>query len=316
MANTSVVTSEPCDLCGGTSFEIISRKDRKGQPLDTGLCLGCGLVAHRPMPDERQIAAYYRQQYRRDYHGEQRPSPRRIMRAWNNAQRIADRVSPWLEPGGRVFEVGAGIGCTVKSLAERGFQARGIEPNEQFNAYTRQVLHADVENCNLFDFPAQGDQQMVLLVHVIEHFTSPVRALMRIRELLEDDGLLYIECPNLTAPFATFSRLFHFAHTYNFSPATLRLLAARCGFALQRSFADEDDPDLQMLFRKVTVPDTIEPDENEAAHVRAAIHRYGVLGYHLRSSYLRRRVRKLRAYWREYRHAEEFVRELEARFRP
>lgn len=310
-----VEPTAPCDLCGASRFEIISRCDRQGHPLNTGLCLQCGLVAHIPMPSESDIVDYYRQQYRRDYHGENTPSPRRIMRAWLNGQRITDQISPLLVANSTVFEVGAGIGCTVKSLAERGMKARGIEPNEQFNQYSRGILRADIENCNLFDYPLKGDQDAVLLVHVIEHFTSPVRALMTIRDLLRDDGLLYIECPNLTAPFATFNRLFHFAHTYNFSPETLILLAKRCGFVCVERFTDATNPDIHMLFRKQAVPENIETNDSEADSVRHAIHRFNAVTYHLRGDYLRRRGSKLASYWREYQEANAFVQALEARFR-
>jgi len=308
-------STQVCDLCGGDFFDIISQHDRKGQALTTGVCVQCGLIAHMPMPSESEIVDYYREQYRRDYHGENTPSPRRIMRAWLNGQRIADQLSAHIDAGSSVFEVGAGIGCTVKSLAERGMQARGIEPNEQFNQYSRGVLQADIENCNLFDYPLTGNQDVVLLVHVIEHFTSPVRALMTIRGLLQDDGLLYIECPNVTAPFATFSRLFHFAHTYNFSPETLQLLAKRCGFERIENFTDGSNPDIQMLFRKQAVPESITPDRQQADQVRAAIHQFNTVSYHLRGDYLRRRIAKLRSYWHEYREADAFVQNLEGRFR-
>jgi len=307
----------PCDLCGGTEVEIISRHDRHGKALDTGLCLQCGLIAHQPMPNEADIAAYYRDEYRRDYHGEAAPSPRRIMRAWRNGQRIADQLQPHIKAESTVFEIGAGIGCTVKSLAERGFAAHGIEPNEQFNQYTRNILRADVENRNLFDYTAHGDQDVVLLIHVIEHFTSPVRALTYIRDLLPDDGLLYIECPNVGGPFATFGRLFHFAHTYNFSPETLILLAQRCGYACERVFTDAGHPDLQMLFRKLPeIPESVYPEAGQAERIRHAIHRYNAISYHLRPDYLQRRVEKLATYWQEFRQADAFVQALESRFRP
>ncbi|MDQ6975390.1 MAG: methyltransferase domain-containing protein [Mariprofundaceae bacterium] len=308
-------STQACDLCGGNYFETVSQRDRKGHVLHTGLCLQCGLLCHQPMPSEADMLAYYRQQYRRDYHGENTPSPRRIMRAWHNGQRIADQLIPHLTTATAVFEVGAGIGCTVKSLEERGIKARGIEPNKQFNQYSRAILQAAIENCNLFDLPLKGDQDMVLLVHVIEHFTSPVRALMAIRGILGDDGLLYMECPNVTAPFATFSRLFHFAHTYNFSPETLVLLAKRCGFECIERFTDANNPDIQMLFRKQAVPEHIIPDEKQVQHVRASIHQFNTFSYHCRADYLSRRIAKLRGYWHEYRKADAFVQTLESRFR-
>lgn len=313
-----VTAEQTCDLCGGHDFEVLSNKDRRGNALTTGLCLGCGLVAHSPVPSEEEVAAYYAQDYRRDYHGEQAPSPRRIMRAWNNGQRIVNKLKPYLQTlapeHAHVFEVGAGIGCTVKSFEAAGFAASGIEPNCDFNQYTREVLHAKVENTNLYDLPAKHDQDVVLLIHVIEHFVSPRRALLKIRELLKDDGMLYMECPNIGAPFATFGRLFHYAHIYNFTPATLRELARSCGFELIAAITDETHPDIRMLFKKVDVPASITIDAEEAARTREDVHRYGWLSYHLRQEYLARRSQQLWSYAREYMQAKRFVRALEKRF--
>lgn len=298
-----------CDLCGGSAFEEISDRDRHGRPLRTGICLGCGLVSHMPVPGEAEMAEYYATRYRRDYHGESTPSPRRIMRAWKNGERIHARLAPYLKPGARIFEVGAGIGCTVKVFGQNGFDAAGIEPNRDFNRFTRERLKADVANVNLFDLPPAADRDAVLLIHVIEHFTSPSRALRHIHAMLGDNGLLYVECPNLAAPFATFGRLFHYAHIYNFIPATLALLAARCGFALERQCMDANDPDIQMLFRCATPVNTA-PDPGHADEVKRAIRRYNWLTYNLRPSYLSRRGRKLASYAHEYIAAPGFVRRL------
>jgi 2-polyprenyl-3-methyl-5-hydroxy-6-metoxy-1,4-benzoquinol methylase len=306
-----------CDICGGSSFIVISRHDRHGKPMTTGICEGCGLVSHMPVPSEEEIAAYYANDYRRDYHGERTPSPRRIMRAWNNGQRIVGLIEKHLPEGADVFEIGAGIGCTVKSFETHGFTAGGIEPNRDFNSYTHKVLHADVANCNLYDLEGTQSHDVLLLIHVIEHFTSPTTALMHIREQLKDGGLLHIECPNIAAPFATFGRLFHFAHIYNFTPATLIALAKKCGFAMVENFADGDsDPDIKILFRKVDIPAEFTADADEAARVKAAIYRYNTLTYHLRGDYLARRMKKLASYGREYLTAGSFVRDLEARFNP
>jgi len=304
-----------CDLCGGSNFEIISKYDRHNKPLNTGLCQGCGLVMHVPMPSEDEISAYYAKDYRRDYHGESKPSPRRIMRAWNNGQRILKQIKPLISQPCRVFEVGAGIGCTVKSFEEAGFDASGIEPNTDFNSYTQGVLHAHVDNINLYDLEADQSRDVVLLIHVIEHFVSPKRALMHMRGLIKNDGLLYVECPNVSAPFATFGRLFHFAHTYNFTHNTLIHLAKIAGFDVVKRFTDEGNPDIQILFKKMPVPENIERDEQEAKHCHDAIFRYNWLTYNLRADYLLRRIIKLKSYVKEYMQAGHFVKELEARFK-
>lgn len=309
-----MLNTHTCDLCGGSQFSIISELDRHGKPLTTGLCQGCGLVSHLPVPSEEEVAAYYANDYRKDYHGENKPSPRRIMRAWNNGQRICNQIRSHLKPGCGVFEIGAGIGCTVKSFETEGFAASGIEPNKDFNRYTREVLHADVANTNLYDLEEKADRDVILLIHVIEHFSSPSRALSHIHSMLKDDGLFYVECPNIGAPFATFGRLFHFAHIYNFTPATLIALARKCGFEVVKQFTDADNPDIQILFRKIE-PVTDQNFEGEAARTDAAIHRYNWLSYNLRPSYLGRRLCKVTSYLNEYLKAGSFVTTLEARFR-
>jgi len=308
-------THQTCDLCGGTDFEIISEYDRHNNPLKTGLCQGCGLVMHVPMPSEDEISTYYAKDYRRDYHGESKPSPRRIMRAWNNGQRILTQIKPFTPEKSKVFEVGAGIGCTVKSFEADGFAASGIEPNTDFNSYTRDVLHARVENINLYDLKADHSRDVVLLIHVIEHFVSPKRALTHMRGLLKDEALLYIECPNIGAPFATFARLFHFAHTYNFTHHTLINMAKSAGFEVVQTFTDDDNPDIQILFKKTAIPETLNFDENAAKRSHDAIFRYNWLTYNVRADYLLRRIIKLSSYAKEYMQANSFVKELERRFK-
>lgn len=284
-----------CDLCGGTTFEEVSNRDRKGEELHTGVCTSCGLVSHMPVPSEEEVAAYYAEHYRRDYHGESAPSSRRIMRAWKNGERILKLLFSRLDKGAKVFEVGAGIGCTVKAFELQGFEATGIEPNKDFNTFTREQLKAEVENCNLYDLPAEPSYDLLLLIHVIEHFSSPTRALNHIHSLINEGGYFYVECPNLAAPFATYQRLFHYAHIYNFTPATLKVLAKKCGFELVEEFTDNSHPDIHMLFRKVEERE-LKVESEEAAYSKAAIRRYNYLTYHLRPAYIGRRILKLYSY--------------------
>ncbi len=299
----------PCDLCGGTAFEEISNRDRKSKELHTGVCTGCGLVSHMPVPNEEEVASYYAEHYRRDYHGESAPSSRRIMRAWKNGERILKQVFSRLDKEAKVFEVGAGIGCTVKAFELSGFSATGIEPNKDFNTFTREQLKAQVENRNLYDLPAEPSHDLVLLIHVIEHFSSPTRALNQIHSFINEGGYFYVECPNLAAPFATYKRLFHYAHIYNFTPATLKALARKCGFELEEQFTDDNHPDIHMLFRKVEEK-RLEVEPEEAERSKSAVHRYNYITYHLRPAYIGRRILKLYSYLMEFLLAPVFVKGL------
>jgi 2-polyprenyl-3-methyl-5-hydroxy-6-metoxy-1,4-benzoquinol methylase len=288
-----------CDLCDSQSFATISRLDRRGKPLETVVCKTCGLVAHAKIPSEPELERYYAKVYRQDYHGEVTPSARRVVRAWRNGQRLVRQLTDHISPGDRVFEVGAGIGCTVKAFELAGCEASGIDPGVGFQRFARQRLHARVEQQSLFELTPRGAFDLVLLVHVIEHFRSPRQALTHLHGLLRPGGRLYVECPNLAAPFARYTRMFHFAHIHNFTPHTLAMLAGRCGFHVERHFSDYDDPNLQVLLvRRGT--GRLVVDRDSYHHTLSALRRARSAAYHLRRRYLASRIRKLAGYVDEH----------------
>src|SRR5688500_5684932 len=91
-----------CDLCDQTRLQQVSDRDRHGRPLATDVCTHCGLVSHQRIPSEAELAQFYAEDYRREYHGEITPSSRRVMRAWKHANRIYRQVAPWIAPGASV----------------------------------------------------------------------------------------------------------------------------------------------------------------------------------------------------------------------
>jgi len=300
-----------CELCGAYQYQIVGSIDRNGQPLETAICQGCGLVAHLNIPTDDELKAYYASQYRPSYHGEMAPSPRRVMRAWKNGQRIVRQLRPFLAAPCSVIEVGAGIGATVKNFELAGHRASGIDLGTQFLRYGREVLHAQVEAASLFDLPPEPRFDLVLLVHVIEHFASPLRALQAIHALLRPGGRLYLECPNLASPFATRKRLFHFAHVYNFTPWTLLALARKAGFELEHSFVDDNDSYVEVLLRRIDQGyAAFQAEDYERTLER--MFRYNALTYHLRWSYLKSRSKKVLGYLHERLVSTRFVERLAA----
>ncbi|WP_299459485.1 class I SAM-dependent methyltransferase [uncultured Gimesia sp.] len=300
------MAEKQCDLCAGTEFETIGNRDRHGAPLESVICKTCGLVAHGNIPTDAELAHYYATEYRQSYHGEMTPSDRRVMRAWKNGERIFKQLQPVIDPNAEVFEVGAGIGCTVKVFELNGHPASGIEPGEGFQTYSQQRLLTDVVRGDLFEQPRDHSRELVLLVHVIEHFNSPRRALEYIRGMLSDQGQFYVECPNIAAPFARRSKMFHYAHIHNFTPSSLKMLAESCGFRLEQQFGSPEDPNLQMLFScsEKTAP---EIDADNYQQTMQVINGATPLRYHMRPYYFTSRFAKVASYLKEHLTAKQFV---------
>jgi len=281
-----------CILCDGHDVELLATRDRRGNPLDTVVCVDCGLISHQDVPTDDEVSEYYSKTYRRDYHGEETPSPKRVVNAWNRGQRLLSDLSRHLEPGDRVFEVGAGIGCSVKVFELAGYDASGIEPGSDFNRYSREVLRSPVHQGVLEDVPRQADCDLVLLVHVIEHFNDPRRALEQIHGLLKPSGRLYVECPNVGAPHAAPGKIFHYAHIYNFTHATVSMLAQKCGFRVLEQFSTDAERNVRVVLERAEVESPIINLESYRAS-RAAVNRYSTVTYHARPSYLAGRARTI-----------------------
>ena len=301
----------PCPLCASVSRVLLSRRDRRGKPLDTAICRTCGLVSHARVPTEEALRAYYTNRYRAEYNHEETPSARRVMRAWRQGQRLVRLLAPFAPAGAAVHEFGAGIGCTVKGFEFAGYDATGVEPGVGFQRYAVDRLRARVRRATL-DEPHDGPAaHLGLLVHVIEHLRDPVAALESIRDRLAPDGMLYIECPNLAAPFATFGRMFHEAHIYNFTAATLDAAAARAGLRCVEQFGRANNPNLARLYR---LSEPSAPTDPEAcARTLRAVRRLNIITYHARPRYLRDRARKVTGYLTERMMAPIALRLLEQR---
>jgi len=288
--------SRPCNLCCGSHFLRAADLDRRGNPLETVLCRNCGLVSHGSIPSDAELSEYYEEQYREDYHGEFTPSPYRVLREWKRAEQLVDMLGDQLPRSARVMEIGSGIGCTVKNFELAGFQASGIEPGQGFWQFSRQQLNADIQQSTLDQLEGTANQQLVLLVHVLEHLNDPSAALRKLRDLMSTDGLCYIEVPNFSAPHAAPGKQFHFAHIYNFTPLTLTMLAHANGLVVRQLFSTPADKNLQILLARGPLPadgEKFTVDSSSFPLSYQALTRYNSLGYHLRWRYLRDRVSTL-----------------------
>lgn len=288
-----------CDLCGATSYEVICRQDRRGKPWNTVACTHCGLVGHERVPSEDELRKFYASSYRMEYHGEKEPSNRRVWRAWLKGERLLGSLRSYLKPTDRLFEVGAGLGCTVKVFQLAGYDASGLEPGTDFQHYSASKLRARIEHGEIFSHPITKQFDLVLLVHVIEHFRSPSQALQVIHRMIAPGGHLYLECPSLGTEHADLAELFHFAHIHTFTPITLLTMLRRAGFVVAQAFSEGRGENHKYLLRKVE-PTNVPIDPQGIAQTREFLTTYHRPWHRLRIDYFARRAHRIRLYLREF----------------
>lgn len=132
---------------------------------------------------------------------------------------------------GTWFDLGAGFGFWMEFLArEKRIKVSGIEieKNATEFALTRKL---DVSCEDFLKFASNEHFSVITMCDVLEHLEHPLVALEKCRNLLLDQGLIYIQVPNvigLKYPYKDQLGLPH--HLWQFDPHSLRVLLEKAGF--------------------------------------------------------------------------------------
>jgi SAM-dependent methyltransferase len=246
-----------CNLCGARDAALLSARDRRGRPLRTVICRRCGLCWTDPLPSAAELERYYREEYRLDYQGAFTPRRTHIYRAGRNALDRWRQLRPWLSPGARVLDVGAGGAELVYLLARLGYRAAGVEPNRGYAEYAVAQYGIDLRVGLWQEMDFQADSfDLVTMYHVLEHTADPRGALARIRRWLAPKGALAVEVPNVEAVCGAPGHRFHRAHLFSFNPPALDALGRAAGFAPVRTELSSDGGNIFVVFQ---------PDDSAAA---------------------------------------------------
>lgn len=253
---------EACDLCGGSFFIQVARRDRYGIPLATQLCAACGLVFLSPRPTAEGYAELYERWYRPlvEAFGGRAADPAALepgQRAYAE-QLDAGPLGRALRRrgrGGRLLDVGGSTGVVAAYFAERyGFEAVCLDPSPHEAERARaRGLETFVGMAEDFD-PGDRRFDVVLVCQTVDHLLSVRDVLRRAHGWLEEDGLFFID----PVDFRAVARAAHslvttlkIDHPFYLTRETMDLYLARAGFATSALDASGNVFHVDYVCRKV-----------------------------------------------------------------
>jgi 2-polyprenyl-3-methyl-5-hydroxy-6-metoxy-1,4-benzoquinol methylase len=260
----------PCNLCGGTDFLDVVKSDRYGMGLSTVMCKYCGFLFTNPRPIEAEMDRFYREHYRDFYFSI--PDPNNNDYLISDLRNTAVKRAEWLfnfveeelealsmRPA-TVLDVGCGDGAFLSRVRSKIAESKlfGIEPSRLYARFAVRSSRANVYTGNIVQFCNERKSQsayfnLIVLSHVLEHLYNPMETIAMLRELLEPEGLLCVEIPNLLSSHWQGYGMFHIAHISHFTPGTIRFLFSKGGFRLIKEFTDKHPVDpwaMTYLFKK------------------------------------------------------------------
>lgn len=183
-----------CKLCekGGNTIQY------KLRMADVVVCKHCGFHYTTYLDDEYEPASAHSNKKDLD--------PKTVQYIQNNLQSNPDRferhvalVESFLTPPSRIMDVGFGGALFLTTILKKGYDAWGIELDQQYLLYAEQVLHLN----HIYDKPVQdgfwkahaGSMQGVVLWDVLEHVNHPRIFVQAAANLMEPGGYLFIDTP-------------------------------------------------------------------------------------------------------------------------
>ena len=164
-------------------------------------CKNCGLVyLQNPRRLENDLTTYNNYFQQSPIKPYEKKSPNLAMKTlWQiNEQRLQ-----WIRKiklKGSILDVGSGRGYFLYHASLQGYQVEGIEISplaaqycEKY--YSIRTIVRNIEN----RINTHRRYDIVTMWHVLEHFTNPLSVLINLKTLLADNGVLFIEVPNVNS---------------------------------------------------------------------------------------------------------------------
>ena len=233
-----------CNLCGGSSFVVLTHSDRYGYPASAHACATCGLVFLNP----RMTAAAYA----RFYDGVYRPLVSAFHGRLIDARTIQDEqrhyaaaraafVAPFLSRATQrtLLDIGGSTGVVAAHFA-RAFGLAGtlIDPAPlEVEEAARLGLETVTGLVEQHDF---GDRRfdVVLICQTVDHLLDVRGVLQRVRALLSPQGRLFIDIVDFRAAYlrnGSVEDATKIDHPYYFTQETIAAYLRRAGLDVLRT---------------------------------------------------------------------------------
>ncbi|GAA4751639.1 class I SAM-dependent methyltransferase [Flavisolibacter ginsenosidimutans] len=231
-----------CPVCNSTKINpLLTVKDYSVSNEDFVIwqCADCTLRFTQDVPDEDSIGPYYASQ---DYISHSNTDKGLLNKLYQRVRKFtleqkAKLVIENTKSTGSILDVGAGIGAFLSVMKEKGWQAKGIEPDEGARKNAEQLFHLKLEEPSVLFQLAPKGYDAVTLWHVLEHVHDLHNYVEQLKNLLTGEGKIFIAVPNYTSGDAEAYRRYWAAydvprHLYHFTPKAIEKLVSLHGLKL------------------------------------------------------------------------------------
>jgi len=245
-----------CYLCGANNYEVLFKQ--KGydsylakvftvppkEDLNWVVCKECGFVYRTPALEDDELSVLYKN-YDKDIFLNTTPDAyfEKIVSLHNEESENWQKID-WLssvlskysfyDNCKAVLDIGCGGGTLLYTLKENipVDNMCGVELNSEYADLAASKLNADIIEKSYESGLFGHKFDLIINTKVLEHIPDPLPFLREMELDLDEDGLLFIEVPDLSDMYnlPPSHERFHIPHIYFFSTNSLTTLLLKAGF--------------------------------------------------------------------------------------
>jgi SAM-dependent methyltransferase len=168
----------------------------------------------------------------------------------------------------KILDIGCGFGEKLYYI-KKNYKPKklvGVEPSKEAADTGSRLFGITIKPLLLDEFVKVNNDKFDLIIcnHVLEHTTDPKEFIEMIKDIMNEDGLVYFEVPNILSPSGSFSlnKFLYYEHLQTFNSYNLTLLFNLSGLEIINY---DDSHFLEFWLKKgkknIVKPDKIEPNK-------------------------------------------------------
>jgi len=227
-----------CKICGSvlpelaeiTSYDYLI-KQGNSTPFQVFYCKKCHIATTYPEISDSELKNYYPSTFEAFKH---RKGFLQLLTAFKHNNEIK-WFKKKLSSGAEIFEIGAGRGEFLDRLKKQGFTVSGTEPSEngRNQCYESYNILLESPSAEKTVFTKQWDA--IIMRHVLEHTSDPVKVLTTIYSGLKNNGILFIKIPKYNSWEKRYYKNYWHGldlprHRFHFTNQGIELLLKQIGY--------------------------------------------------------------------------------------
>tara|TARA_B100000886_G_scaffold43245_1_gene26518 strand:+ start:427 stop:1359 length:933 start_codon:yes stop_codon:yes gene_type:complete len=224
-------------LCSSNNSKKVVNKDRYGLWHPVTICKDCGLLQSNPQLTDKEYSNFYSSDlYRKLYDGDNYAEV--SINRYISTNQIFEMLDPIMKKNGfkKVIEFGCGGGWNLLPFQTNNYEVVGYDYSTDLIKLGKEKYNLDLKQGSFDEISKEHNYDVLILNHVIEHFTNIEENMNTLKKLLQPNGLIYVGIPNIDV---IDRGQFQNAHTYYFTQRTFSHYMEKFGFEILEFGPDE-----------------------------------------------------------------------------